>query len=120
MKNMLAVIGLFFIAFVIILFRVDSPREVVYDCGMAEWHPDIPASVKEECRRIRIEEWKNKMQKNTETKSWIVTIKEDPDTKELILPFTPDMLSQVGWDFGDTLVWEDNKDGSWSLTKKSV
>jgi Na+-transporting methylmalonyl-CoA/oxaloacetate decarboxylase gamma subunit len=23
----------------------------VYDCGMAEWHPDIPPKVKEECRR---------------------------------------------------------------------
>ena len=26
-----------------------------YDCGMAEWHPDIPAEVKEECRRRRQE-----------------------------------------------------------------
>jgi hypothetical protein len=25
----------------------------VYDCGMAEWHPDIPIEVKEECRRLR-------------------------------------------------------------------
>jgi len=25
----------------------------VYDCGMAEWHPDIPVEVKEECRRLR-------------------------------------------------------------------
>jgi hypothetical protein len=25
----------------------------VYDCGMAEWHPDIPAEVKEECRKLR-------------------------------------------------------------------
>lgn len=56
---------------------------------------------------------------NTENK-WVVTIQEDPVTKELILPFTPDMLSQVGWDFGDTIIWEDNEDGSWSLTKKSV
>lgn len=24
-----------------------------YDCNMAEWHPDIPAEVKEECRKLR-------------------------------------------------------------------
>lgn len=26
----------------------------VYDCGMAEWHPDIPKEVKEECRKRRM------------------------------------------------------------------
>ena len=29
-------------------------RSHVYDCGMAEWHPDIPKEVKEECRRLRM------------------------------------------------------------------
>jgi len=27
------------------------PTQRVYDCGMAEWHPDIPPKVKEECRK---------------------------------------------------------------------
>ena len=31
----------------------------VYDCGMAEWHPDIPPKVKEECRR-RFQEQQHK------------------------------------------------------------
>ncbi len=26
-------------------------RVRIYDCGMAEWHPDIPKEVKEECRK---------------------------------------------------------------------
>ncbi len=52
------------------------------------------------------------------TKSWTVKVEQDPDTGDLVLPFTPDMLSQVGWDFGDTIVWEDNNNGTWSLTKK--
>lgn len=26
-------------------------RQISYDCGMAEWHPDIPNKVKEECRK---------------------------------------------------------------------
>ena len=28
-------------------------RTIKYDCGMAEWHPDIPAGVKEDCRKLR-------------------------------------------------------------------
>ena len=36
----------------IIVFNSDLPTQRVYDCGMAEWHPDIPPQVKEECRRL--------------------------------------------------------------------
>lgn len=25
-----------------------------YDCGMAEWHPDVPRQVRENCRKHRI------------------------------------------------------------------
>lgn len=49
---------------------------------------------------------------------WTITLEEDPETGDLIMPFTPDMLRQVGWDIGDTLIWEDLHNGSWSLTKK--
>jgi hypothetical protein len=54
----------------------------------------------------------------TKSTSWIVTLEEDPETKELILPFTSEMLEGLGWKEGDTLTWIDNKDGSWSLAKK--
>ena len=44
------------IAFIISLAWVlPDPEERVYDCGMAEWHPDIPPKVKEECRKRRQE-----------------------------------------------------------------
>ena len=56
----------------------------------------------------------------TENKHWVVTVEEDPETKELVIPFTPDMLAQVGWDFGDTILWEDNQNGSFTLSKKEV
>ncbi len=56
----------------------------------------------------------------TETNRWIVTVEEDPDTKELVIPFSPDMLAQVGWDFGDIILWKDNQNGSFTLTKKEV
>lgn len=51
-------------------------------------------------------------------KSWTLTIEEDPETGDLVLPFTPEILDELGWREGDTLEWIDNKDGSWSLVKK--
>ena len=43
---------------VLILACTDyGSQNKIYDCGMAEWHPDIPTKVKEECRRLRYEEW---------------------------------------------------------------
>ena len=44
-----------FLLWVFILSITPMPeRSHVYDCGMAEWHPDIPKEVKEECRRLRM------------------------------------------------------------------
>ncbi|NBP56338.1 hypothetical protein EBU71_07370 [bacterium] len=50
---------------IIFLSNLEISHYRVYDCGMAEWHPDIPARVKEECRRRAYEEWKNEHQKRT-------------------------------------------------------
>lgn len=36
-----------------LLTTCEDSRERKYDCGMAEWHPDIPAEVKEACRKLR-------------------------------------------------------------------
>jgi hypothetical protein len=52
------------------------------------------------------------------TNSWTIKLIEDPKTGDLILPLTSDILNQVGWDEGDTLLWEELPSGSWSLTKK--
>lgn len=49
---------------------------------------------------------------------WTITLEEDPETKELILPFTEEILNTVGWKTGDTIVWKNNNNGSWTLTKK--
>lgn len=59
LKNVLAVIG----SVTVILFLwsyadFDKSSVRVYDCGMADWHPDIPSDVREECRRLRYEHWK--------------------------------------------------------------
>ena len=51
-------------------------------------------------------------------KTYTVIVEQDPETGELVIPFTPDMLAQVGWDFGDTIVWTESDHGSFILTKK--
>jgi hypothetical protein len=35
------------------LIIVYAPKEKLYDCSLAEFHPDYPAKVKEECRKMR-------------------------------------------------------------------
>ena len=49
--------------------------------------------------------------------SWTITLQEDPETKELVLPLTDEILESVGWKVGDTLNWTDNKNGTWTLHK---
>jgi hypothetical protein len=49
--------------------------------------------------------------------TWTITIEEDPETGDCILPFPEDFLAQAGWKEGDTLDWKDNGDGTWCLTK---
>jgi hypothetical protein len=52
--------------------------------------------------------------------SWTVDLQEDPSTGDTILEFPPDMLEQTGWGEGDSLIWKDNGDGSFMLTKKET
>lgn len=51
--------------------------------------------------------------------TWIVQIEEDPETGQLLLPFPPDLLSQMGWCEGTELFWEDNGDSTITLKDKS-
>jgi hypothetical protein len=39
------------IFWLVLLFNIEIPEYRVYDCSMAEWHPDIPKEVKQECRK---------------------------------------------------------------------
>jgi hypothetical protein len=56
-----------FLLWVLILSLTPMPTYRVYDCGMAEWHPDIPPKVKEECRQRSLEEWKKKNEGKVQT-----------------------------------------------------
>jgi hypothetical protein len=46
-----------------------------------------------------------------------VTLIEDPETGDLIMPFPEGMCDELGWEIGDTLQWKTNEDGSFSLSK---
>ncbi len=50
------------VAAMVIIVTGDHPTGRVYDCGMAEWHPDIPPAVKEECRRRALEYWREQQE----------------------------------------------------------
>ena len=50
---------------------------------------------------------------------YTITLETDPESGELILPFPPELLNQMGWDIGDTLIWEEVDQGkSYSIRKK--
>jgi hypothetical protein len=51
---------------------------------------------------------------------WTITVEEDPDTGDIILPLPPELLETQGWVEGDTLEWHENGDGTWSITKVEV
>ena len=58
-------------------------------------------------------------EENAKSKSaWTITVEKDGE--ELILPFPVELLSQMGWDIGDTLLWEIMNDGQVSIRKKET
>jgi len=66
MKNIFVVTLIFACVVILVVSDFGMVGAKVYDCGMAEWHPDIPITVKEECRRLHYEEWQRQQQeKNT-------------------------------------------------------
>lgn len=58
------------------------------------------------------------IQKNSDV-SWTITLEEDPDTGDLVMPLPDDLMEAQGWAVGDTLVWDfDNNTQTATLTKK--
>ena len=50
--------------------------------------------------------------------SWVATLQKDPESGDLILPLPDEVMESNGYKIGDVLNWKDNKDGSYSITKK--
>ena len=53
---------------------------------------------------------------NTKTQ-WEITVEEDPETGELILPLPKELLELQNWKEGDELEWTENNDGTWTISK---
>jgi bifunctional DNA-binding transcriptional regulator/antitoxin component of YhaV-PrlF toxin-antitoxin module len=53
------------------------------------------------------------------TTVYTLPVQHNAETDEHYIEFPPEVLEGTGWKEGDTLVWTDNKDGSWTLTKKT-
>lgn len=51
-----------------------------------------------------------------ESKVYTVQLEED-ENGDLVLPFTDEILEELGWKVGDQLVWKDNGDGTYTLSK---
>ena len=49
--------------------------------------------------------------------SWTITLEEDGE--DLVMPLPQELLDQVGWLPGDTLNWQNEDNGTWTLTKSS-
>ena len=49
-----------------------------------------------------------------------LTVDKDPQSGDLYLQLTDDLMEEMGWSVGDNLIWIDNKDGTWSLEKKNA
>ena len=48
----------------------------------------------------------------------VALIKEDPETGDHLLTFSDQVIEKLGWKVGDTLIWSDNGDKTWTLSKK--
>lgn len=46
----------FLFAMISIAVVFDEPRSIRYDCSIAEISPDYPIQVKEQCRKLRLEQ----------------------------------------------------------------
>ena len=46
---------------------------------------------------------------------------EDPENPgELLLDLGSELCAEIGWKVGDTLEWQEQKDGSWLIQKKPL
>ena len=59
--------------------------------------------------------------KTGKTPRWPVTLEEDPDTGELVMPIPDDVMAKLGWAEGDLLDWQvDKKTGKIVVSKVKV
>lgn len=52
--------------------------------------------------------------------SYTISLEQDPETGDLILPLPDELLAEAGWQTGDVLNFTDNGDGTFTMTKKET
>ena len=52
------------------------------------------------------------------SKSWTLPVQYNEETDEHFIELTEEIMEASGFEPGDTLDWEDNKDGSYTMKKK--
>jgi len=58
--------------------------------------------------------------KTKESSCAVLHVVKDADhPQDLLLTLPEGLLEQCGWIAGDTLIWKDLQNGSWSLTKRT-
>ena len=50
--------------------------------------------------------------------TWIVTLEEDPETGDLVMPIPQELLKAQGWEIGDTLNWDFNEETQTAFLSK--
>ena len=90
--------------------------------GVGE-HPDILDAIEKELKVIaeyhdQLEVLEKYFQEEVLADTYTVKVEEDSDTGDLVLPLPTELLNHMGWDIGDDLVWNDNFNGTFSLSKK--
>jgi len=49
--------------------------------------------------------------------TWIVTLEEDPETGDLVMPIPEEALAANKWRIGDTLTWNIDDEGTVTLAR---
>lgn len=50
-------------------------------------------------------------------KMYKTEVKYDSETDEYFIEFSDDAMKEMGWNIGDSILWKDNGDGSFTLSK---
>ena len=87
-------------------------KEPVYEKG----YPSFEAVNREEPQERYHEYMKRRMREEDDRAKFTLTVEKDGE--ELVLPFPVELLNHMGWDIGDTLLWEITQDGNVSVRKK--
>lgn len=59
------------------------------------------------------------IERTSET-TWIIELEEDPETGDVIMPLPDELIKAQGWEIGDVLEWDVNRETGEISLKKST